>query len=73
MNQKYLMLIRKMMLSIIVIVHVVLRDGYYFTVDYNDSIVYTNYCNQYLAYKYYYVYNKNILNRKDNETIIVIN
>ena len=45
------------------------RDGYYFTVDYNDSIVYTNYCHRDLSYKYYYVFNVNILNRKTNETI----
>ena len=45
------------------------KDGYYFTVDYNDSIVYTNHCFKDLSYKYYFVNNVNILNRKTNQII----
>ena len=44
------------------------RDGYYFKVDFNNELLYNDYCLNSLPYKHFFDYNANILN-KNNEAI----
>ena len=44
------------------------RDGYYFKVDFNNDLLYNDYCLNSLPYKHFFDFNANILNKK-NETI----